>query len=355
MQQFFSTLFADDKLKVLAFIVGALVAALVLIALYRLLFGPRIRGGVGGRRQPRLGVVDAYDLDRQRQLVLVRRDNVEHLIMIGGPNDMLIESAIVRAQAVGQSPGMTDRREPGMMNIAPADEAGDNPPPVAVAPAAPYFAPAPVPVSIAPPPVELPKPEPIRAPDVVVAPSMSEPAAPPAPAVTEPPPAVSPVAPPVRTRMTPIPTPPRLTPRPIPPIPKPFPKPATPRPVTTPVAADVANSIRSDPKVEPSLPAAEPKAAAEPSFEPAAPIAAVEPVATPRAEPAPPPEASVSLPAEPPRNETTVEPASEPKPEFAFEPKAEAEPGPKPEPVDPLEALEQEMARLLNRPPANKP
>ena len=92
MQQFFSTLFADDKLKVLAFIVGALVAALVLIALYRLLFGPRIRGGVGGRRQPRLGVVDAYDLDRQRQLVLVRRDNVEHLIMIGGPNDMLIES-----------------------------------------------------------------------------------------------------------------------------------------------------------------------------------------------------------------------------------------------------------------------
>jgi len=36
--------------------------------------------------------VDAFDLDRQRQLVIIRRDNVEHLLMIGGPNDLVIES-----------------------------------------------------------------------------------------------------------------------------------------------------------------------------------------------------------------------------------------------------------------------
>ena len=54
----------------------------------------------GGRaRQPRLGIVDAFDLDRQRQLVIVRRDHVEHLLMIGGPNDVVVESNIVRAAA----------------------------------------------------------------------------------------------------------------------------------------------------------------------------------------------------------------------------------------------------------------
>ena len=50
-------------------------------------------------RQPRLGLVDAFSLDGQRQLVLVRRDNIEHLIMIGGPNDVLLESQIIRAAA----------------------------------------------------------------------------------------------------------------------------------------------------------------------------------------------------------------------------------------------------------------
>nr|WP_210277536.1 hypothetical protein [Microvirga lupini] len=51
----------------------------------------------GGRsRQPRLGIVDVYDLDRQRQLLLLRRDNVEHLLLIGGPNDVVIETNIVR-------------------------------------------------------------------------------------------------------------------------------------------------------------------------------------------------------------------------------------------------------------------
>ncbi|NJR13499.1 MAG: hypothetical protein HC779_03670 [Phyllobacteriaceae bacterium] len=36
-------------------------------------------------RQPRLAVTDAVPVDSHRRLVLVRRDDVEHLIMIGGP------------------------------------------------------------------------------------------------------------------------------------------------------------------------------------------------------------------------------------------------------------------------------
>jgi hypothetical protein len=33
-------------------------------------------------------------VDRQRRLVLIRRDDVEHLIMTGGPVDVVIETGI---------------------------------------------------------------------------------------------------------------------------------------------------------------------------------------------------------------------------------------------------------------------
>jgi hypothetical protein len=54
------------------------------------------RGGSGLLRQRdrRLGVVESTVVDACRKLLLVRRDDVEHLIMIGGPVDMLIETGI---------------------------------------------------------------------------------------------------------------------------------------------------------------------------------------------------------------------------------------------------------------------
>lgn len=54
--------------------------------------------GRGGRPQ-RLAITDAFTLDREgRKLVIVRRDNVEHLLLIGGPNDVLVEPNIVRGE-----------------------------------------------------------------------------------------------------------------------------------------------------------------------------------------------------------------------------------------------------------------
>src|SRR6478735_7435337 len=50
-------------------------------------------------RMPRLAVIDAAAVDGRRRLVLVRRDNVEHLLMIGGPTDIVVEPNIVRAAA----------------------------------------------------------------------------------------------------------------------------------------------------------------------------------------------------------------------------------------------------------------
>jgi flagellar biogenesis protein FliO len=63
-------------------------------------FGGNSIGSSGARgRMPRLAVIDAAAVDGRRRLVLVRRDNVEHLLMIGGPSDLVVEPNIVRTAA----------------------------------------------------------------------------------------------------------------------------------------------------------------------------------------------------------------------------------------------------------------
>jgi hypothetical protein len=53
-------------------------------------------------RQPRLAVIDSSPVDSRRKLVIIRRDNIEHLLMIGGPTDVVVETNIVRAAAAGR-------------------------------------------------------------------------------------------------------------------------------------------------------------------------------------------------------------------------------------------------------------
>ena len=47
------------------------------------------------RPEPRLGVSEQVMVDGRRKLVLVRRDDVEHLILTGGPVDVVIETGIL--------------------------------------------------------------------------------------------------------------------------------------------------------------------------------------------------------------------------------------------------------------------
>jgi hypothetical protein len=92
--------FASKSFAFAAAAIAFLAAAALLSLIFRLTFGRKLRLPRNGRaRPPRLGTVDAFDLDRQRQLVIIRRDNVEHLLMIGGPNDIVIESEIIRAES----------------------------------------------------------------------------------------------------------------------------------------------------------------------------------------------------------------------------------------------------------------
>lgn len=89
-----------SQMPVAAKFLIAFAVVLVLIGLTAWLvrrFGSARLGGSSRGRQPRLAVIDAAAIDGRRRLVLIRRDNIEHLLMIGGPTDVVVEPNIVRA------------------------------------------------------------------------------------------------------------------------------------------------------------------------------------------------------------------------------------------------------------------
>ena len=92
-------LFGEGQLAV-KLVVGLIVVIGLLAAFFyglRRFGGERLGAGGGRGRQPRLAVIDAAMVDGRRRLVLIRRDNVEHLLIIGGPTDVVVEQNIVRA------------------------------------------------------------------------------------------------------------------------------------------------------------------------------------------------------------------------------------------------------------------
>ena len=87
------------------------------VLLLRRFGGERLGASAARGRQPRLAVIDAAAVDGRRRLILIRRDNVEHLLMIGGPSDVVVEANIVRAAAPARdAPGQRPQSQ-----AAPAD------------------------------------------------------------------------------------------------------------------------------------------------------------------------------------------------------------------------------------------
>jgi Flagellar biosynthesis protein, FliO len=79
---------------------GGLLLLLLLIILAVRVFG----GNVRGRKGSRLGISEYYEIDKSRRLVLVRRDDMEHLLLIGGEQDLVVESEIGSPLTTAQSP-----------------------------------------------------------------------------------------------------------------------------------------------------------------------------------------------------------------------------------------------------------
>ncbi len=380
--------FGDNRVLQIGFLAACGIAALIVLAIvYRLTFAHRLRVPGGRTRQPRLGLVDAFSLDGQRQLVLIRRDNIEHLVMIGGPNDVLVESQINRAvvpareanqaspllvpstparrteaAALPASPTVAEPKVAAKVPASPTPSATVTPAQVPVAPTAPTVAP-PAPKAPAPAPAQptVSIPDQAAVPIQIPAPELARPASAP------------PIAPQAAEPARPAPTsaPPRQAEQP---------RPAQPR-ASMPPPIIPANASPNRGEVVRSKEAAPPRSSitpqtsspvapapsrrpdrAEPAVtgmkaDPVVPAAKTEPPAAPVVTPAPPANTGLVQPRVASKT-TSLAPASDwarksPDVRPPID-KANGAPGGKPSPKadDPfadLDSLEAEMARLLGR------
>lgn len=84
----------SDNAIVTVILALGIVLVLILLAVWALKVVFNASGTVARGRQKRLHVTEVTPIDQKRQLILVRRDDVEHLILIGGSQELLIESGI---------------------------------------------------------------------------------------------------------------------------------------------------------------------------------------------------------------------------------------------------------------------
>jgi flagellar biogenesis protein FliO len=259
------------------FLVAALGVSLALLCLFIVLWilrnrapSPFVRGG--RNRQPRLQVLDAAAVDTRRRIVLIRRDNVEHLVMIGGPTDIVIESGIgderpyLNAQTVVQQAAAEQQElpKPAQQGALAASDA----------PVKPVAAPAPAAAAIEPPARRAPMPEPVR-PAAAEAPLRPQPQPPSASVAAERRPQPAPVRPaePVIQRQPPSEA-----------LPLVAAAAATPIAVAAPVAEPPRSVMMDAPAIEPvavSAPITQPSA---PEVQPMRPSARLEPVVAAEAE-----------------------------------------------------------------------
>ena len=84
--------------QTLILIIAGILFAVALLALliwaFRAFFGEKSARPAHKAREKRLGVVETATVDAKRKLYLIRRDDVEHLVIIGGPVDVVVETGI---------------------------------------------------------------------------------------------------------------------------------------------------------------------------------------------------------------------------------------------------------------------
>ena len=82
-----------DYLKfIFAFVFVLALMALATVAARRFGFGMQTSPRKAAQR--RLGIVESLNVDGKRRMVLVRRDDIEHLLLLGTGTELLIESHI---------------------------------------------------------------------------------------------------------------------------------------------------------------------------------------------------------------------------------------------------------------------
>ncbi|MCL8381713.1 flagellar biosynthetic protein FliO [Xanthobacter aminoxidans] len=148
LQQLFGTQLAFPiRVAIAAIVIAALLGLTVLVM--RRLAGRAAGGDRRGRAGPRLSVLDSVSVDQRRRLVLVRRDEVEHLLLVGGNSDLVIEQNIGATEAVETAPAAVPppREAPTLQRPTPRRSLSATPAaPVLAAETAAASLPAPEPV-----------------------------------------------------------------------------------------------------------------------------------------------------------------------------------------------------------------
>lgn len=80
----------------LAFVVALIVGLAWMVRRFGLVGAAAVARRTGERR---LAVVEVLPVDTKRRLLLVRRDGIEHLVMLGAERDLVIETGIPAAAA----------------------------------------------------------------------------------------------------------------------------------------------------------------------------------------------------------------------------------------------------------------
>ena len=110
---------------VLVLVLGAAFAAAAIVAVaFIVRFTTRGPGLTlfAAKSPKRLDIVEQVVVDAKRRLVLVRRDDVEHLVMTGGPTDIVIESGIgASSSGEARAPSTLPLRPPRTLGQAAGD------------------------------------------------------------------------------------------------------------------------------------------------------------------------------------------------------------------------------------------
>lgn len=133
--QFIAALFGgpDNTILNAAFALG-FVLVLVVLGLWVLKVFTNASSELGRTGRRRLTVVDSAAIDSKRKVVIIRRDNVEHVIMTGGPADLVIESGLPVAEPGPAAPrrqAARPQQPPAAEPVHPVepDEQAPEPPP----------------------------------------------------------------------------------------------------------------------------------------------------------------------------------------------------------------------------------
>ena len=115
------------ELKDYIYTIGALLFVLALIGVLavvarRLGFGHHMVGSLGVRR--RLSIIETLQVDAKHRLVLLKRDAVEHLVLVGATSQAVIETGIPASPTVSSE---TLQESKGETSPAPTSKEEDAP------------------------------------------------------------------------------------------------------------------------------------------------------------------------------------------------------------------------------------